>query len=65
MGAGGVGSSGETRAGWRSWGLGTFFFFCHGTEALTQRPGDAGEVGVEAGSVWLKQEVLTGPEAGR
>lgn len=42
-----------------------FFFFCHGTEALTQRPGDAGEVGVEAGSVWLKQEVLTGPEAGR
>lgn len=38
-----------------------FFFFCHGTEA----PGDAGEVGVEAGSVWLKQEVLTGPEAGR
>lgn len=27
MGAGGVGSSGETRAGWRSWGLGTFFFF--------------------------------------
>lgn len=42
-----------------------FFFFCHGTEALTQRPGDAREVGVEAGSVWLKQEVLTGPEAGR
>lgn len=66
MGAGGVGSSGETRAGWRSWGLGTFFFFfCHGTEALTQRPGDAREVRVEAGSVWLKQEVLTGPEAGR
>lgn len=63
MGAGGVESSGKTRAGRRSWGLGTFF--CHGKEALTQRPGDAGEVGVEAGSVWLKQEVLAGPEAGR
>lgn len=45
--------------------MGRGTFFCHGKEALTQRPGDAGEVGVEAGSVWLKQEVLTGPEAGR
>lgn len=63
MGAGGVGSSGETRAGRRSWGLGTFFLPWNGM--LTQRPADAGEVGVEAGSVWLKQEVLTGLEAGR
>ena len=35
------------------------------TWAQAQRPGGAGEVGVEAGSVWLKQEVLTGAEAGR
>lgn len=32
-------------------------FFAMGRKPLTQKPGDAGEDEVEAGSVWLKQEV--------